>query len=338
MSSKSKEFVNTDQKEVSIDLDSDKKQEKSAKYERAKEIVNPAGFINTEPITVNELIGKKVVLLDFWTYSCINCQRTLPFLNEWYKKYKDQGLEILGVHTPEFTFEKDMENVQQAVNKYGVKYPVILDNNYDTWRNYQNRYWPRKYLIDIDGFIVYDHIGEGSYDETEKVIQELLEERKLSLGEEMNIASGIVNPKGAESINRTMPITSEIYFGADRNGQYLKNGKNSTRGLQTFELPKDLKTDGLYLEGSWKIESEFAENTEKGEKIVLPYRAQKVFMVLSSEKEVEVKIYKDGVLHKTLQVHSEDLYRLIEDKEWGEHTVEIVPQEAGLRAYTFSFG
>lgn len=151
--------------------------EKQKKFDAAREITTPNGFINTDGITVSEFIGKKVILIDFWTYSCINCQRTIPYLNSWYEKYEKEGLIILGVHTPEFEFEKDYNNVVKAVEKFEIKYPVILDNDYSTWTSYKNRYWPRKYLIDIDGFIVYDHIGEGAYNETEEKIVELLSEK-----------------------------------------------------------------------------------------------------------------------------------------------------------------
>ena len=153
---------------------------KEARYDKAKEISSPDGFINTAPITISELIGEKVILIDFWTYSCINCQRTLPYLNAWYEKYKDSGLAIVGIHTPEFGFEKEYDNVLAAAKKFGVTYPVVLDNDYATWRAYSNRYWPRKYLIDIDGYIVYDHSGEGAYDQTERKIQELLGHADLS--------------------------------------------------------------------------------------------------------------------------------------------------------------
>src|SRR3989344_6905350 len=140
---------------------------KAKQYVSAKEISTPDGFINTDAISIANLIGKNVILIDFWTYSCINCQRTLPYLNAWYEKYADQGLEIIGIHTPEFDFEKEYANVEKAIEKFGIKYPVVLDNDYSTWQAYKNQYWPRKYLIDIDGFVVYDHIGEGGYDETE---------------------------------------------------------------------------------------------------------------------------------------------------------------------------
>ena len=156
------------------------KEEKKEKFSRFIDISSPDGFINTdgEEITISEFIGKKVVLLDMWTYSCINCQRTLPFVNDWYKKYENQGLEVIGLHTPEFAFEHKIENVQDAVERFEIKFPVVLDNDFSTWRAYKNRYWPRKYLIDIDGFVVYDHIGEGAYDKTEAKIQELLAEHK----------------------------------------------------------------------------------------------------------------------------------------------------------------
>ena len=136
------------------------KEAKAKLYPPAKEIEKPAGFINTDKLSIADLIGKKVILVDFWTYSCINCQRTTPYLNAWYEKYKDNGLEIIGVHTPEFEFEKEYNNVATAVKKFNIKYPVVLDNDYSTWFAYENRYWPHKYLVDIDGYIIYDRSEE----------------------------------------------------------------------------------------------------------------------------------------------------------------------------------
>jgi len=151
--------------------------QKSLLYLEAPELRSIAGYINTDPdIKIQNLKGN-VVLVDFWTYTCINCIRTMPYLKSWYDQYTDDGLVIVGVHTPEFEFEKDIDNVQDAVDKYDLKYAVVQDNDYATWRAYKNRWWPRKYLIDIDGFIRYDHIGEGGYTETESVIQELLNEK-----------------------------------------------------------------------------------------------------------------------------------------------------------------
>jgi thiol-disulfide isomerase/thioredoxin len=143
------------------------------------EIMNPAGFVNTndQPITLADYVGKQVILLDVMTYSCINCQRTFPYVNAWYEKYKDEGLIVIGVHTPEFSYEKDKNNVEKAMKEFGITFPVVLDNEYATWNALGNRFWPRMYLIDIHGNIVYDHIGEGAYKETEEKIQELLKER-----------------------------------------------------------------------------------------------------------------------------------------------------------------
>ena len=152
----------------------------NSELQLAPDISTPDGFINTEgkPITLSELRGKKVVLVSFWTYSCINCKRTLPYLNEWYSKYKDQGFEIVSIHTPEFSFEKVQKNVEDAVKVQDIKYPVVLDNDFSTWQAYGNQYWPRKYLVNKDGYIIYDHAGEGAYEETESKIKEALKELK----------------------------------------------------------------------------------------------------------------------------------------------------------------
>jgi thiol-disulfide isomerase/thioredoxin len=140
---------------------------------QAPEIRDIAHWINSEPLTIESLRGK-VILVDFWTYSCINCIRTQPYLNAWHEKYEKDGLVIIGIHAPEFAFEKVESNVREASKKAGIKYPVALDNDFATWNAYGNRYWPAKYLIDQNGIIVYKHFGEGNYTETELKIQELL--------------------------------------------------------------------------------------------------------------------------------------------------------------------
>lgn len=150
---------------------------KQANLTRAEEISVPTGFINTEGVSLGDSIGKEVVLVEFWAYSCANCKNVQPYLNAWYDKYKDAGLQVIGVHTPEFEFEKDPGNVERAVKKANIEYPIVLDNSKATWAAYNQRYWPAIYLIDTDGFIRYTHFGEGAYDETEKKIQELLSER-----------------------------------------------------------------------------------------------------------------------------------------------------------------
>ena len=150
---------------------------KEAEFSRAKEIIGPTGFINTEGVSIGENLGEKVVLLEFWTYSCFNCQNVQPYLNEWHEEYEDDGLLVIGVHRPEFEFEKDPASVERAVEEADIRYPVVLDNDSATWDAYGNRYWPARYLIDADGFIRYQHLGEGAYEENEEEIQELLSER-----------------------------------------------------------------------------------------------------------------------------------------------------------------
>ncbi|MBN1779256.1 MAG: redoxin domain-containing protein [Candidatus Buchananbacteria bacterium] len=149
----------------------------SMEEKQAPEFVGISDWINTpdgQPIVLGDLVGEKVILVDFWTYSCINCQRSVPFIEGWYQKYQDQGLLVVGIHTPEFRFEENLDNVKKAVGDYGLTYPVGLDNGYKTWRAYNNLYWPALYLIDQNGQIVYMHFGEGMYEQTEQKIEELL--------------------------------------------------------------------------------------------------------------------------------------------------------------------
>lgn len=303
---------------------------KSKRYELAKEITTPDGFINTEgkPITINGLIGKRVILVDFWTYSCINCQRTTPYLNAWYEKYKNKGFVIIGVHTPEFEFEKDYNNVKAAVEKFGIKFPVVLDNDYSTWTAYKNRYWPRKYLIDIDGYIVYDHIGEGAYEETEKRIQEALAERMAILGE-----SGIID----QSVTKEIPVQNgakspETYFGSARNDQ---------------------QANLLFPSDSWSITPEFAQNTSPNASIVYTYTAKDVFFVAESDTETVVEVLLDGKplgseagadIIKTsdgktvVKIKEARLYKIIQGNQSETHTLKFIIQKSGLKAFTFTFG
>lgn len=319
-------------------------QEKAKTFKPAIEISSPDGFINTDnkPITIGEFVGKKVVLLDVWTYSCINCQRTTPYLNSWYEKYEDDGLVIIGLHTPEFDFEKKYENVLEAVNKFGIKFPVVLDNDYSTWNAYGNRYWPRKYLIDIDGFIVYDHIGEGAYEETERKIQELLAERKARLDENGFVEHELT--KEIEKIN--VPLSPETYFGASRN-EFLGNGNPFVIGKQSLKTPKVLASNMIYLEGDWNFEQEYAETLSKG-KIVFKYTAGQVFLVAESDTPMDLKILNDDkvvsedagmdVKNGIVSAKEPRLYKLIDNGSVGEHTLEIQIPKSGVKIFTFTFG
>ena len=319
--------------------------QKEKNYPLAKEIISPAGFINSDDnLKIQNLIGKKVILVDFWTYSCINCQRTLPYLTSWYDKYKDQGLEIIGMHTPEFEFEKQYDNVARAVEQYNIKYPVVLDNDYGTWQAYGNRYWPRKYLIDVDGFIVYDHIGEGGYEETEKKIQSLLGERASRLGEDKVITKDITAIK-ADSLRAKSP---EIYFGANRNS-YLDNGQTRQTGEQIFIEPAKIKTNFLYLTGKWNIQNEYAKNLAKNAKVIFRYQASDVFFVAEAKKGARLKVLLDGkqvstsmagsdVNNGIIDVNDSRLYKVIETSEYGEHTLELIIEDGAVDMYTFTFG
>ncbi len=324
-------------------------EQKPAKYTRVPELVSPDGYINTEgkSITLAELRGKKVVLLDIWTYSCINCQRTLPYLNAWYAKYKDQGLEIIGVHTPEFAFEKVYANVEGAVKKFGLEYPVVQDNDYRTWNALGNQYWPRKYLVDIDGYIVYDHIGEGSYAETELAIQKALTERAERLGTDMpdeNIAAESVVAPRVGKIN-----SPETYFGAWRNSN-LGNGTQGTRGKQVFVLPQKLSPNKLYLGGEWDTMQEYIQNTVAKAQIRFLYDAKSVYFVAASDTPVRIKVTRDGGTPLGADrgadvgadgyatIREDRLYKLVEGADYGVHTIEVEVEKAGLEAYTFTFG
>jgi thiol-disulfide isomerase/thioredoxin len=312
------------------------REEKAARYETAKELVNPSGFINTDPFTLAQYIGQKVILIDFWTYSCINCQRTTPYLNSWWEKYADDGLLIVGVHTPEFEFEKERENVVRAVEQFGIEYPVVQDNDYAIWRAYGNRYWPRKYLIDIDGFIVYDHIGEGAYEETEQRIQEALTERALVLGtvSEMPVIDSTVTATEVDFARINSP---ETYFGSARNS-LLGNGTPFAEGEQTLVIPSEIKKNTLYLGGTWNFSSEFATNETAAAEIRFLFEAKNVYMVASADAPVTIRVYQDGVFVREIIVFEEQLYQLIENATYGEHELRIEIESSGLNAYTFTFG
>jgi thiol-disulfide isomerase/thioredoxin len=339
-------------------------QDKAAGYQPAIEIADPTGFINTgnagnasDTFTLKSLIGKKVILLDFWTYSCINCIRTLPYLTAWYSRYASSGLEIVGIQTPEFEFEKDINNVRAAVAKYGIKYPVVLDSNMGTWNAYGNLYWPHEYLIDMAGYIVHDQIGEGNYGETETKIQELLAARATILG-----TAAAPMPTATVSVSSSIiaggAISPETYFGSNRN-EYLGNGTQGVAGTQSFAAPASTALNTLYLTGSWDIEPEFAQTpASTGASpgaIYYRYNAKGVYFVAGSAsgKPIDVEVFRDGkpidkavagadIFYKNgmsyVEITGNRLYRIIDDTAAGSHLLEFIIPSAGLQAYTFTFG
>ncbi len=317
---------------------SDRVNLKASQYPKAIEIVNPSGYLNTDSINIQDNIGKKVILVDFWTYTCINCQRTFPYLNSWWDKYKDQGLLIIGIHTPEFEFEKDHNNVQQAIDKYNIKYPVVQDNDYSTWSAYGNRYWPREYLIDIDGFIVHDHVGEGGYEETEQKIQELLEERKNVLNEQENITNEISNPNITNTEFQNIG-TQEIYFGYGFSRDQFGNEEGWQQDKTvSYSIPDNIDEGKFYLDGSWLNNNDNMELQSDNGTIKLKYSSKTVNLVAGSTNEVNAKIYINDKYIKDVKIKDYDLYNLYSAEDYGENTLKIVFEDKGVKAYTFTFG
>ena len=286
----------------------------------APEFRNVASWLNSEPLTLAGLRGK-VVLIDFWTYSCINCLRTLPHLKEWDRRYRDRGLTIVGVHSPEFAFERVESNVRENAGSLGVRYPIALDNDFGTWSAWHNRYWPAKYLIDRAGHIRYYHFGEGEYAQTEAAIRTLL-------GDGLPPAS---NAKEAESDG--LLITPETYLGFQRLARY--GGEAVVPGVERrYELPQKLYASEFAFGGTWRVEDERAVAGHDA-RLRLAYRARDVFLVLTGTGEVEVLV--DGKPERRVKVRGDRLYTLVERERGGNHVLEL-RFEPGLAAYAFTFG
>ena len=321
-----------------------------SQFKLAPELAKISGYINTDQVTLADLKGK-VVLVDFWTYSCINCIRTIPYLNAWHEKYADDGLVIVGVHTPEFEFEKDYDNVKAAVDKFGIEYPVAQDNDKGTWKAYENRYWPRKYLVDNEGYIRYDHIGEGSYAETEKVIQSLLSERAAYMGANVTFDQSTSKPENAQSVNFGRIDTPELYFGY----QFARAPLGHPEGFkpdQTVEytIPEDatIASNRIYLDGEWKNNADHMELQGESGRIVLSYSAKAVNIVAGGSGELQISedgsdltgssrgqdVSEEG----TIVVDGQKLYNLAMHKEYGRHQIVIDVSGKGFEIYTFTFG
>jgi thiol-disulfide isomerase/thioredoxin len=321
-----------------------------SQFKLAPELAKISGYINTDPIVLADLRGK-VVLVDFWTYSCINCIRTIPYLNAWHEKYADDGLVIVGVHTPEFEFEKDYNNVKAAVEKFEIKYPVAQDNDKGTWKAYENRYWPRKYLIDNEGYIRYDHIGEGRYAETEKVIQSLLSERAAYMGVNATIDQSISRPENAQSVNFGRIGTPELYFGYQFARAPLGNPEGYKPGeTVTYTIPEDaiITPNRIYLDGEWKNNADHMElQSEKG-RIVLSYSAKAINIVAGGTGELYISEDGSDLTDSsrgldvseggTVIIDRQKLYNLATHEEYGRHNIVIDVTGKGFEIYTFTFG
>jgi cytochrome c biogenesis protein CcdA/thiol-disulfide isomerase/thioredoxin len=297
----------------------------SGKYGQAPQLIAQGPWINSPPLTMDSLKGR-VVLIDFWTYSCINCIRTIPYLQSWHEKYKDFGLTLIGVHSPEFAFERQLENVQKAVEDLNVTWPVVLDNNFAQWRSYNNRYWPAHFLIDASGEVRYFTFGEGDYQETEMMIQSLLIEAGYSPP----------TPLGLEKDQR-YAATGEIYLGT-RRVESFQGSPELKNGSQNYTPAPALSPHHWTLEGEWTLGPEYAQANGSNSRLHLSYEAKTVYAVLAPPDDgpTELSLTGQGV-NQTILIDTSRMYQLADFSRQGKHTLELnLPP--GMKIYTFTFG
>jgi cytochrome c biogenesis protein CcdA/thiol-disulfide isomerase/thioredoxin len=306
-------------------------------------------WLNSPPLNRDQLKGH-VVLVDFWTYSCINCLRSIPYVRAWAERYKDSGLIVIGVHTPEFAFEKDLDNVRRAVNELKISYPVALDNDYKIWKAFNNSYWPADYLVDATGHIRFHHFGEGKYDESEQQIQDLLKEHNGQL-----TVNGLVKvaATGAEAPPDSDVESPETYVGYERADSFLSPGGLKQDVANLYSIPKHLELNQWGLAGNWTDHAQVATLNSARGKIVYRFHARDVHLVLGpapNGNPVRFRVKIDG--QAPGESHGVDtdaqgngtitdqrLYQLIRQKDPIEdRTFEIEFLDPGAQAYAFTFG
>ncbi len=290
--------------------------------------------------TLASLKGK-VVLIDFWTYSCINCIRTLPHVIAWYNKYHSSGFEVIGVSTPEFAFEKQASNVTNAIKQFKIPYPVALDNNYDTWNAYNNQYWPAEYLIDANGQIRRTEFGEGNYPESEQAIRTLL----ANAGHTVTVA-----PTDLPDTTPQTQLTPETYFGSNRS-QFGYPTPNYPNGTFTIPVQKSVPLDQFALGGKWLIQPDFIQSSA-GSTVSEHFDASKVFMILNPGKSRSgrVTVTYNGkpligalagsdLINGVITVNSDRLYNIFDSgAAMSDGTLQFTFQDHGIQAFTFTFG
>jgi thiol-disulfide isomerase/thioredoxin len=299
---------------------------------KAPELVGIEEWLNSPPLSLQQLHGR-VVLIDFWAYSCINCIRTFPYLEKWYKKYKDAGFVIIGVHSPEFEFEKVKENVQNALVRFKITYPIAMDNHLKTWNAYHNRFWPAEYLIDQNGIIRKVHFGEGHYEEMENAIRALL---RL--------------PAQAPSSVQRQPraLSQETYLGFGRAEHYAKGFSLHADKSYNYSFPKALNEDEVALQGPWKVEESRITATGPKASIELNFLACNLYLVLSGKSSEPICVRLDGQavpkayysddMSKTgaIFIDGARKYSIVR-VPYGWHKVQLFIPE-GISLYTFTFG
>jgi len=307
-------------------------------------------WLNSPPLTAQALKGK-VVLVDFWTYSCINCLRSLPYVKAWAEKYRDQGLVVIGVHAPEFAFERDVGNVTKAMKDLGINYPVAIDNDFKVWRAFNNQYWPAHYFADAQGRIRYHHFGEGEYAESERVIQQLLHEAGAA-----KVADGLINAS-AEGVQLAPDMTEvqspETYVGYQRAEHFVPETSLVPDKVSAYSAPSQLALNDWSLDGQWNVGPERATSGAPASRIVYRFHARDLHLVLgpgADRKPVRFKVLVDGKVpgdaHGTDvapdgsgSVTAQRLYQLV--RQTGgvtDRTFSIEFLDPGVSAYAFTFG
>jgi len=286
----------------------------------APELLGLQDWINSEPLTLESLKGK-VVLIDFWTYSCINCERTLPYVQAWYDNYKDDGFVVLGIHAPEFGFEKVLKNVDKAVSDRKLTYPVALDNDFKTWRAYKNQFWPAHYLVDKNGQVRRTHFGEGQYEETEEAIRLLLAESGSDSLREKTVAK--------EPIVTSNIQTPEIYIGGQRAQNFTNENYNLGTAGYLLAVSQPLNT--WSLGGRWTVDKEFAKCIESCT-LQLSYISKNVYGVFSGSVDGEISIGNNNI-----PILSEDIYTIVEKAKSSQETI-VIEFTPGLAIHAFTFG
>ena len=312
-------------------------------------------YINVTPEYLRDSLKGKVVLLDIWDYTCINCIQTLPYIRAWNERYKDKGLVIIGVHSPEFDFEKDPKNLDSAVKQFGINYPVIADNDYEIWNSLANQYWPAKYLFDKNGILRAEHFGEGDYEAFEAFLQQILLERDSTLNLPTPMAPVRETDKPGAVCYRPTP---ETYIGFERNhlGNAIPNAEDL---VKNYRLPRDLKKDVLYLDGAWKIHREYAQpgmsnHGSADASLVFDYQAYEANLVIHplAETGFKVMVTQDGKPvpkadrgsdieesgGKTfITVRQARMYRITKNAGFGRHTLKLTANTPSFGAYAFTF-
>jgi thiol-disulfide isomerase/thioredoxin len=308
------------------------------------------GWMNSTPLSAKQLKGK-VVLVDFWTYSCINCLRSLPYMRAWADKYKDGGLVVIGVHTPEFDFEKEQPNVQRAVQKFGIAYPVALDSNRAIWDAFHNEYWPAHYFIDARGKVRFEHFGEGNYDQSEQWIQQLLQERA---GKPMPTDAASVHGQGVEAAPDMPDVQSpETYIGYAQAQHFASPGGIKQDWDKIYVAPAQPRLNEWGFSGKWNVHEHIAVLKSAGGKIVFRFHARDLHLVLgptADGKPVRFRVTIDGQepggnhgVDTDAQgngvVTEHRLYQLVRlEGAVADHVFAIEFEDPGVQAFSFTFG